>query len=87
MRARLERAAGLPLNDYGNGQRFVVHFGEDVMRVPRVGWFTWTGRVWRLDPDDLAVRRQAQRLSDLIRREIPHLAPGRAEAEALKVQG
>ena len=40
------RCADLPLNDYGNGQRFVIHFGEDLLFVPRVGWFTWTGQFW-----------------------------------------
>lgn len=69
----LRRGAVQPLNDYGNGQRFVIHFGADVMFVPRVGWFTWDGRVWVKDPDQLAVRRRAQKLSDLVAREVPYL--------------
>ena len=83
MRALLERAAGLPLNDFGNGQRFVTHFGRDCMYVPRVGWFTWSGQVWVADDDMMAVRRRVQRLSDLILREIPHLPVGRADAALL----
>src|SRR5690554_880734 len=59
-------SASQPLNDYGNGQRFVTHFGEDVMSVPRVGWFIWNGQVWEKDPDHLEVRRRAQSLSDII---------------------
>jgi len=80
---RLCRAAQQPLNDHGNGQRFVTHFGDDVMSVPRVGWFAWSGSHWRKDEDQLAVRRQAQRLSDLILREIPHLPMTQAEQAAM----
>lgn len=65
--------AGLPLNDYGNGQRFCRHFGQDVLWVPRVGWFTWTGQRWQKDPDEIATRRLAQQLGGLIEQEVPHL--------------
>lgn len=70
---RLQAAAELPLNDLGNGQRFVLHFGEESLWVPRVGWFVWNGSVWRKDDDQLAVRARAQRLSALIADEVPHL--------------
>lgn len=83
MRERLRRAAVLPHNDYGNGQRFILHFGEDCMFVPRVGWFTWTGRVWAEDEDMMAVRRRAQRLSRLIEQEAPFLRLSRAEKALL----
>ena len=43
------------------------------MVVPRVGWHVWDGRRWRLDPDDITVRRLAQGVQDRILREIPHL--------------
>ncbi|MBS8229248.1 DNA primase family protein, partial [Vannielia litorea] len=69
----IERAAGLPLNDFGNGQRFIIHFGEDVMWVPRVGWFTWAGTHWAADPDGLAVRSRAQKLAELIEKETAHI--------------
>lgn len=64
----------LPLNDHGNGQRFCRYFGEDVIWVPRVGWFVWSGKRWEQDPDEIAVRRNAQQLGGLIEQEIPHLA-------------
>lgn len=69
----LRRAAGFPINDLGNGQRFVLHFGEDVMFVPRVGWHVWDGRVWQVDPDMIATRKKAQRLSDLVLAEVPYI--------------
>ena len=47
-----------PQNDYGNGQRLIIHFGEDLMSAPRIGWFTWSGGHWarlrRTGPDHLA---------------------------------
>lgn len=61
--------AVLPLNDYGNGKRFTAYFGEDILFIPRVGWFVWDGRVWAQDDDTLEVRRVAQRVSDKVSKE------------------
>lgn len=71
----LQESVRFPLNDFGNGRRFVLHFGQDVLWVPRVGWYSWDGRVWKIDPDRIAVRRLAQSVSGLIEAEIPHLTP------------
>jgi putative DNA primase/helicase len=70
---KLRKAALLPINDLGNGQRFVLHFGDDVIYVPRVGWHVWDGRVWQIDPDMIKARAKAQRLSDLVLAEVPYL--------------
>lgn len=67
------QCAELPLNDFGNGQRFCQHFGKDVLSVPRVGWFVWSGARWEKDPDQILTRGCAQKLGGLIEREIPHL--------------
>lgn len=64
----------LPLNDYGNGQRFNRHYGEDSIYVPRVGWFRWSSKVWAQDEDKLRVRELAQQVSGKILEEIPHIA-------------
>jgi putative DNA primase/helicase len=69
----LREAAGFDRNDLGNGQRFVLHFGEDVIFVPRVGWHVWDDRVWQVDPDMIATRSKAQRLSKLIVAELPFI--------------
>ncbi|PTW46051.1 DNA primase family protein [Rhodovulum kholense] len=76
-------AAEQPLNDYGNGQRFCIHFGEDLTFVPRVGWFVWTGTHWEKDPDELAVRRKAQRIWALIEQEVEFLEPTKAERKVI----
>lgn len=67
-------AATYPLNDVGNGKRFALYYGDDVMHVPRVGWFSWDGRIWQPDPDALAVRRLAQKVSERIAREVMFVA-------------
>lgn len=69
----LRDCAGYPLNDFGNGLRFFRHFGEDILWVPRVGWFVWSGRRWKKDPDEIRARRHAQKLGALIEEEVPHI--------------
>lgn len=89
---KLRIASAYPINDLGNGQRFVLHFGEDVMFVPRVGWHVWDGNVWAVDPDMIATRRKAQLLSDLVLAEVPYLVLSEekmrmiAEEQALKLE-
>lgn len=81
------RCALFPLNDIGNGMRFVAHFGRDLLWVPRVGWFVWDGRIWAKDPDDIAVRRLAQKVSGLIAREVRHLpGPSPEEQEMIEAR-
>jgi putative DNA primase/helicase len=70
---KLREAATLPINDLGNGQRFVLHFGDDVIFVPRVGWHVWDGRVWQIDPDMILARAKAQQLSNLVLAEVPFI--------------
>jgi putative DNA primase/helicase len=70
MRAKLAKGAGFDLNDHGNGQRFAHYFGEDMMFVPRVGWHVWADTHWQKDPDELRVRRSAQMVAPLIKREV-----------------
>ena len=67
------RCVGLPLNDLGNARRFVIHFGQNLIFVPNLGWYCWTGQVWSADPDDMVVRGYAQRISPLITAELDHL--------------
>lgn len=63
----LERAAREPLNDVGNGRRFVIYHGEDALRVYSVMWHKWAGTHWaadapdtRLSPSGRLVRELAQ---------------------------
>ena len=73
-----------PLNDLGNARRMDTYFGEDLIFVPRVGWFCWTGQRWEPDPDNLAVRRLGQSLSGLIEKEVAHVELDSWQDELLK---
>lgn len=75
---------GLPLNDYGNGQRLIRHFGGDLLFVARVGWFVWDGVRWRSDEDRMMVRARAHRIAALIRREAELTSATGAEADLLR---
>ena len=68
------KAASFPLNDVGNGHRIVTYFGDELLHVPRVGWFVWDGRQWAKDPDELQVRSLGQTLAARIEAEIPFVA-------------
>jgi len=70
MRDLLAKGATFDLNDHGNGQRFAHYFGADFMNVPRVGWHVWAETHWQKDPDELRVRRNAQMVAPLIKREV-----------------
>lgn len=75
--------AAYPLNDFGNAQRFVRHFGEDLMYVPRVGWFVWVGTHWKRDDDLIAVRAKAQALAEKIALETWFIGPSPDEQAIL----
>ena len=63
----------LPLNDTGNGRRLALYEGEDLIFVPRVGWFIWNGRAWAKDPDAIGVRRLAQGIQTRLLAEVEHV--------------
>ena len=82
-RSPIERAADEPMNDTGNAARFRIHFGPDVMFVPRRGWFVWTTKVWQADEDELMVRTLAQKLGPLIEAETQYMSVPDAEADMM----
>ncbi|OWJ69835.1 hypothetical protein CDV50_16070 [Haematobacter massiliensis] len=77
------RCVDLPLNDHGNGQRLIAHFGSNLVNVKRVGWFVWDDTRYIADPDDVAVRRLAHRMTELIEAEVEYMTLPDAEAEIL----
>ena len=44
-----------PQNDLGNARRMVTYFGRDLLFVPRVGWFVWSGKHWQIDPSKVMI--------------------------------
>lgn len=87
--AAVAECAGYELNDYGNGRRFVRHFGEDLRFVSRMGWHVWDGARWKVDEEiakDVAprVRALAQRIGPLIALEAGQITPTPRERELLE---
>ncbi|PTX45623.1 putative DNA primase/helicase [Gemmobacter caeni] len=77
------RCAELALNDRGNGERYIIHHGEDLVHVPRVGWFVWAQCRFEPDPDEIAVRRRAHGMTELIEAEIEYMTLPESEMEIL----
>lgn len=77
----VEEAAGFPLNDYGNGRRFQRHFGQDVIWVPRLGFFLWDDIRWAKDADEIGVRSRAHKMGDLVAAETRFIRPSDAQSE------
>src|SRR5690606_478466 len=76
----IKLASAEPLNDTGNGRRFVIHFGRDILFVSQVGWFIWDGARWRRDAEitkDLSprVRKLLQQMTPLIEAEVDYIQP------------
>ncbi|WP_288995742.1 phage/plasmid primase, P4 family [uncultured Gemmobacter sp.] len=72
-----------PLNDFGNAQRFIRHFGQDVRFVQDLGWVAWNGTHFQLDPQGLVVRALSQQLGELIAKEIPYITLDDWQMEAI----
>lgn len=86
-----EEAAKQPLNDLGNGRRFIIHFGEDVRYVSQYGWIVWDGKRWERDAEisrgvSPRIRNLAQRMSELIEREIDYIQPSKRDRNLLNEQ-
>lgn len=78
-----------PLNDIGNGHRFRIHFGEDLLFVSQVGWFVWDGARWKRDPEisrdcSPLIRARAHKMSGLIEEEIDWLQPSKRDRQLLQ---
>lgn len=80
----IELSAMEPLNDYGNGQRFIHHFGDHSLFVSRVSWYCWTGLYWEKDEDTLRTRGVAHKISNLIMKEIPFIRLEDWQAETVE---
>ena len=83
-----KQCAVLPLNDVGNGRRFVIWFGDRLLFVGRLGFHVWDDRRWVLDAEiskglPPRTRLLAQDLGPLIEKEVPWLQPSEAQAHLL----
>lgn len=44
-------------SDAGNAERFVDEHGDDVLYVPGIDWYVWTGTHWSKDESEVVVQR------------------------------
>lgn len=84
----ISRSSREPLNDLGNGNRFRIHFGENILFVSQVGWFVWDGARWKRDPEisrdcSPLIRARAHKMSSLIEKEIDWLQPSKRDRQLL----
>ncbi|MEH6834823.1 phage/plasmid primase, P4 family [Falsihalocynthiibacter arcticus] len=61
------------------------YFGEDMLFVPRLGWYRWQEKRWLADEDELTVRRDAQHVAAQILNEVAHMAFEPFERDALEL--
>ena len=84
----VEECSRQPLNDIGNGHRFRIHFGRDILFVSQVGWFVWDGARWKRDPEisrdcSPLIRSRAHNMSALIEQEVDFLQPSKRDRQLL----
>ena len=74
-----------PRNDFGNANRLITRFGNDLLYVENVGWFAWDGTRWDREGGRAAAMRLCHRVAQLIRDEAKALKekPGRISAETI----
>lgn len=57
-----------PMNDFGNAHRLMLRFGNDLMHVPKIGWFAWDGARWDRERGETeAVKRGHQTAQAIVK--------------------
>lgn len=68
-----------PETDIGNGKRFRLRYGDDVLHMAKIGWHGYDGLRWREDEDGSVVRPHAHRTAEQIRFECAEITPEEGE--------
>jgi putative DNA primase/helicase len=68
------------LNDFGNANRLIQRFGDDLLFVREVGWFHWDGGRWNREDGQHGAVKLAHRTAQAIRNEVISLRdnPGKS---------
>lgn len=82
--AAIEQCALEELNDVGNGQRLLLHFGDAILHVRDIGWHAWMGTHWSKEGGDDQVTRCAQVTAARIKLERSYLTHTKPEQEAIE---
>lgn len=80
----LEECAIEPETDIGNGRRFLLRHGREVIHVARVGWHGFDGKRWKEDEDGSVVRPLAQSTAEMIGDEASLMTATEEENEAIE---
>lgn len=62
--------SNLERNDYGNAQRLIRRYGNQLIHVTGKGWFVWDGRSWRYDADGMQARIYAHKVAKAVQNEV-----------------
>ncbi len=68
-----------PLNDFGNAERLIYRYGEDLMHVENIGWFGWDGARWDREGGQAFAIKTGQKISQHIRDEARALVETRGK--------
>lgn len=71
--SRDQRLARKLLNDSGNGERLRARFGRDMLFVPEIGRYCWTGKYWSARIGDKEWSLKAQKTALAMWREVAEL--------------
>ncbi len=83
----VRRCCDEPLNDTGNSQRLLAHFGRDMLHVREVGWHIYDGRRWCREGGDEQAVLWAQRTAARIALEADELTMTPSERMAVERAG
>lgn len=73
-----------PQNDYGNGQRLLHHFGEELLHVREVGWYRFVGTHWESLGGAEKASECAHRAAERIALEADYLTSTPSELSAIQ---
>src|SRR6185312_6226313 len=76
-----------PTNDFGNGNRLIARYGENLMFVENIGWFTWDNTRWDKEGGQSGAVKLAHKVAQAIANEAKALQakPGKAEGRIGKL--
>src|SRR5260370_18356630 len=80
----VKSCARQPENDSGNGQRLLMHFGDDLLHVRNIGWHAWTRSHWELEGGKEITIRRAQTTAAHIALEANKMVPTPTERKMIE---
>src|SRR5262245_40028323 len=57
-------------HDIGNAELLIARYGENLIYIPKSGWFAWTGKVWSQEDGERMLQLYAQETVKDMKEEI-----------------